>query len=193
MNHRHESKVRARGAIARTAGARVAGAVLALAAFAMGPTSHAEVTAFTPGSFTVKHEVTVPLPPRMAYQRLLLIHEWWDPAHTYSGSASHLTLDTNPGGCWCEQLADGGFVEHMHVILAWPGKMLRLSGGLGPLQEIGASGVLTYSLKAEREGTRVTLTYVVRGASGSLEKIAGPVDMVLGQAIKRYAEYAPKP
>jgi hypothetical protein len=193
MKHPHESKVRARGEVARAASVRVAGATLALATFVSSPTSRAEVTANGPDSFTVKHEVTVPLPPRAAYQRLLLIREWWDPAHTYSGSASHLTLDTNAGGCWCEQLADGGFVEHMHVMIAWPGKMLRMSGGLGPLQEIGASGVLTYSLKAEREGTKVTLTYVVRGASGSLEKLAGPVDMVLGQALKRYAEPAPKP
>ncbi len=166
---------------------------LALVALASFGTARADVVASALDSFTVKHDVVVPLAPAAAYERLVRIAEWWDSAHSYSRDASHLTLDAKPGGCWCESLPGGGFVEHMHVLVAWPGVMLRMSGGIGPLQELGAGGVMTYALKAEGTGTRVTVTYAVRGAAGSLDKVSGPVDMVVGQGLKRYAAFAAKP
>jgi hypothetical protein len=173
--------------------ARAAGAVTALVlALASAAPAHGEIVASAPDAFTSKHEVVVPLAPAAAYARLLRIADWWDSAHTYSRDAANLTLDAKPGGCWCEKLPDGGFVEHMHVLFAWPGKMLRLSGALGPLQEIGAGGVMTFALQAEGTGTKVTLTYAVRGAAGTLEKLAVPVDTVLGQATKRFADFASK-
>ncbi len=171
----------------------VPAAALVLAALAWCAPVHADVVASAADSFTVKHEVVVPLAPTAAYERLVRVADWWDPAHSYSRDASNLTLDAKPGGCWCERLPGGGFVEHMHVRVAWPGTMLRLSGALGPLQEIGAGGVMTYALKADGTGTRVTVTYAVRGAAGSLDKLAAPVDMVLGQGLKRFAEFAAKP
>lgn len=152
--------------------------------------ARAEVTANASG-FVVKHEVVVPLPPQQAYALALRVQDWWDPAHTYSGEAANLSLRAEPGGCWCERLADGGFVEHMRVVLAWPGRTLRLSGGLGPLQQMGVAGALTFGFAKADEGTRVTLTYVVGGhAESGLEGVAKPVDGVLGQALARYAARA---
>ncbi|HEX7915316.1 MAG TPA: hypothetical protein VF497_06160, partial [Rudaea sp.] len=72
--------------------------------------------------------------PDRAYAAITGVARWWDSNHTYSGNASNLSLDARAGGCWCEQLADGGSVQHMTVLTAMPGRMLRLSGGLGPLQ-----------------------------------------------------------
>jgi hypothetical protein len=50
----------------------------------------------------------------------------------------------------------------------------------------GARGVLTYTLKPEGTGTKVTMTYIVLGAAGSLDKLAVPVDGVLAQAMQRF-------
>lgn len=183
----------ARGADARLPGraARPRAAGVALAALALGAVAaQAEVTATAPDSFTVKHSAIVPLDAQAAYERLVRIQDWWDGAHTYGGQAASLKLAAAPGGCWCEQLPDGGFVEHMRVIYAQPGKVLRLDGGLGPLQGVGARGVMTYTLKPEGTGTKVTMTYLVIGATGSLEKLASPVDGVLAQALQRYGNVA---
>jgi hypothetical protein len=168
----------------------LAGALAALvgALLAVGPpAAHAEVLARVPDSFTVKQTVLVPMDAKAAYERLVHVEQWWDAAHTYGGRADALRLAATPGGCWCEQLADGGFVEHMRVIYAQPGKALRLDGGLGPLQGVGARGVMTYTLKTEGTGTTVTMTYVVTGAAGSLDELAVPVDGVLAQAMQRFA------
>jgi hypothetical protein len=162
----------------------LAGALLAVGTLA----AHAEVTETAPDSFTVKHAAIVPLDPQAAYERLVHVEQWWDAAHTYGGRADALQLAATPGGCWCEQLADGGFVEHMRVIYAQPGRVLRLDGGLGPLQGVGARGVMTYTLKPEGTGTKVTMTYVVIGAAGSLDELAVPVDGVLAQAMQRFGK-----
>jgi uncharacterized protein YndB with AHSA1/START domain len=168
-----------------------AGALLGAASALFVPTAaRAEVTGDAKG-FVVKHEVVVPLAPAAAYAQALRVPEWWDPEHTYSGKAENLSLRAEPGGCWCESLEGGGFVEHMRVVLAWPGRTLRLQGALGPLQEMGIAGSLTFAFKQEGEGTRVTMTYVVGGhAARGLEGIQKPVDMVLGQALSRYATKA---
>lgn len=153
-------------------------------------TAHADVTTGTTG-FVVKHEVTVPLAPTAAYAQVLRVQDWWDPEHTYSGKAENLSVDVKPGGCWCESLEGGGFIEHMRLILAWPAKAVRFDGALGPLQQMGVSGALTFAFKPEGEGTRVTLTYAVGGhAAGGFESVAKPVESVLGAALARYAAKA---
>ena len=47
---------------------------------------------------------------------------WWDPSHTWSGSAKNLTFEPKAGGCFCEKLADGGSVQHGRVIYRPAGK-----------------------------------------------------------------------
>ena len=45
-----------------------------------------------------------------------------------------------------EKLPDGGFVRHLQIVYYQPGKSLRLTGGLGPLQELGVHGSLVFSV-----------------------------------------------
>ena len=154
------------------------------------PAAQAEVLSAAAGGFQLKHQVTSPLTPEAAYQRFLAIGKWWSDAHTYSGRAAGLSIDARPGGCWCEQLASGGALRHMTAIYLDPGKALRFEGGLGPLQPMGASGVMTIAFKpaAAGQGTTVSLVYNVSGyAAEGLAGIAPAVDQVLAEQLARFA------
>ena len=153
----------------------------------------AEVVASGATGFVVRHELRIARGTAAAYARLIRVQDWWSSVHTYSGSAANLSLQARLGGCWCEKLPAGGFVRHMGVVYAAPGKALRLVGGLGPLQEMGASGVLSFTLKAESaDVTRVTLSYAVSGfAPQGFTDMARGVDTVLGEQLARYAAVQP--
>src|SRR5262249_59602423 len=88
---------------------------------------------------------------------------WWDPAHTFSRDARNLSIDATPGGCFCERLPDGGGVQHMRVVYAAPGKLLRLTGAIGPLQETALTGTMTWNLSQAGGETTVELVYTVGG------------------------------
>ena len=89
-----------------------------------------------------------------------------------------------------EVLPDGGFVRHMEIVFCQPGKTLRLSGGLGPLQGMGVSGALTFQLELKNGQTEITLTYNVSGNPDlQLDKIAPAVDSVLAAQLERLATW----
>lgn len=157
--------------------------LVALAFVAASPAA-AEVTASTETSFTVTEKLTVAAPAAKVWATLVAPSLWWNKDHTWSGSAANLSLDPRPGGCWCEKLPKGGGVEHMRVVYAAPGEMLRLTGGLGPLQAMPASAVMTVTLTpgADGKSTAVTFEYAVAGAPG-LGRIAAPVDGVLAAQV----------
>ena len=114
------------------------------------------------------------------------IGTWWNGAHSYSGDASNLRLELRAGGCFCETLPDGGTVEHMRVIQALPGSVVRMSGGLGPLQSEALAGTLSWSLRAVEGGTEITSVYLVSGhARGDIATYAAPVDGVLREQMER--------
>ena len=151
-------------------------------------TAAAAVVASGPGGFVVREEVVYVGAPDAAWQRLVAPAQWWNPAHTYSGNAANLTLALEPGGCWCERLPAGGFVRHMEVAYAAPATALRLLGGLGPLQGMGATGALTFTLKADAGVTRVVAQYAVTGfAPDGFGEIATQVDLVLADQLRRFA------
>jgi uncharacterized protein YndB with AHSA1/START domain len=156
---------------------------IAFALIAAAPAA-ADVIDSTETSFTVTEKATVAAPAAKVWATLIAPSAWWDSAHTWSGSATNLTLDPRPGGCWCETLPEGGGVEHMRVVFLQPGKMLRLSGGLGPLQAFPASGVMTVTLTPAADGksTALKVEYAVAGAPG-LGQIAKPVDGVLAAQV----------
>ena len=162
-------------------------AVLATSFVANGV--HGAVIGSNAGGFTVREEVEFAGSPASAWKRLIDVGSWWNPEHTYSGRSSNLTLTLRPGGCWCEKLENGGFARHLEVVLVIPGKTLRLTGGLGPLQGIGATGALTFTLRsASPTATTVTAEYSVVGYSREgLSSIAGAVDQVLGEQLQRFA------
>lgn len=154
---------------------------------------HAAVLAAGAGGFTVREEVEFAGAPALAWKHLLDIGSWWAAEHTYSGRAANLSITLGSGlqACWCEKLDNGGFVRHMEVVLVIPEKTLRLEGGLGPLQAMGASGALTFTLRGQASGTTtVVAEYSVAGYSREgLAGMAGPVDGVLGEAMARYAKH----
>jgi hypothetical protein len=164
-----------------------------LAALATAP-GRAEVTASGPSGFSLKIETTVTTSPDDAFFSFLRIGRWWSDGHTYSGNAVNMTLDARPGGCFCERLPRGGFVRHMEVVYSAPGKGLRLSGGLGPLQEMGAIGLMAIAFKPEgpeRNDTRLIVTYTVNGfATGKgYADIASAVDGVLAEQVARFKRF----
>jgi uncharacterized protein YndB with AHSA1/START domain len=153
----------------------------------------AEVTDKAATGFTSVHHLTIKAPPSEVYGALTdRIGQWWDAAHSYSGAAANFSMDARAGGCFCERLPGGGSVEHMRVVFADPGRMLRLNGGLGPLQSIGVAGAMSFTLSETGQGTRLDYRYVVGGHyEDGLDTLAEPVDRVqLGQLqrLKRYVE-----
>lgn len=165
-------------------------AFAAFAALAAFPAA-AEVRSASSAGFEVEARATVPVPPAEAYAALARIGEWWNDEHTYSGKAANMRLDPRAGGCFCETVPKGnGTIEHMRVVYAQPGQILRLQGGLGPLQAEAAIGTLTWALKAVPGGTEVTQSYVVGGfVRGGAEKLAPLVDMVLVEQMARYRSH----
>jgi hypothetical protein len=141
--------------------------------------------------FTVKHGILINGNPDIIYSQITAnIDKWWDPQHTYSGNASNLTIEPHHQGCFCEKLPSKGFVTHMTVIYADPGKMLRMSGGLGPLQAMAVHGTLTITLTQADKKTKAEFTYTIGGyVPGGMQKYAVIVDNVLGQQWSRLKTY----
>ncbi len=156
--------------------------VLAFVSLAFAVPAGAAVTDSTASGFEVSQTYTVNAPADTVYDVLIHPADWWSSDHTFSGDAANLTLDPKAGGCWCERLPDGGSVDHMTVDYAQPDSVLRMEGGLGPLQETGASGHMTVQLAESNGVTTVSVVYDVGGyAKGGLDQLATPVDAVLGQ------------
>ena len=174
-------------------GVRLALLLLATAT-AVSERALAEVAARERDGFVVVHELSLKATPERAFEALTAgISAWWDANHSYSGDAGNFTLPARAGDCFCEQLADGGSVEHMRVVFASPGKRLRMVGGLGPLQQMGVSGAMSFDFSPEGEGARLEFRYAVSGfAPGGLAALADPVDQTLGGQLARLAAYLEK-
>jgi uncharacterized protein YndB with AHSA1/START domain len=161
----------------------------ALALCALAPFAHAEVKESSADAFFLAYEGAIAAPTTKAYADIIQIGKWWDGEHTYSGKSVNLTLKPEAGGCLCERWKDGS-VEHGEVLMAMPGKMLRLRTALGPLQERALTGILTFFLKNENSATTLTVEYRVNGASASgLDQLAPSVDEVLGAQVDRLRRY----
>jgi len=153
--------------------------------------AHAEVKEIRENGFTIEATVMADASPAAVYRHLVRIAGWWDPKHTWSGSARNLKLSPHAGGCFCEKLADGGSVQHARVIFAQPGKLLRLEGALGPLQDMAVAGVLSFNLAPDGPGTRIQMTYRVAGIlSMDSAKLAPLVDQVMGIQLGRLRSFA---
>jgi uncharacterized protein YndB with AHSA1/START domain len=155
--------------------------------------ARAEVTAVGESGFEIRSQTFVRATPAEVYAALTRrIGRWWDPEHTYSGDARNMALQARPGGCFCERIPDHGAIEHMRVIYVSRNQVLRLSGGLGPLQESGLTGTLTWTLGAAESGANVVLDYRVGGfrpgGFAALAPLVGQVLEVQLQRLKRYVE-----
>jgi hypothetical protein len=165
-------------------------AALAAAVLAAGA-ARAEVFGAWDGGFTSKNVATVKGSPAEVFRKLGEIGRWWSDDHTYSGKAANMTMPLKAGGCFCE-VTPGGSVAHGTVVLALPERgLLRVNAALGPLQELAATGALTWTLKAKPGGmTEVTQSYAVTGLQPAFVKVAGPgVDGVMHEALARFGRY----
>jgi len=160
---------------------------LGLLAFASTAAS-ADVVKSSQEGFVVRETAVVKAGRETVWAALVEPGRWWNKDHSWSGDAKNLTLEPRAGGCFCETLPGGGSAEHMRVVQAVPGSLLRLKGALGPLQSEALEGVLTVELKAVDGATSIEWTYVVGGyARFPLKEIAPAVDTVLGEQAGRLA------
>jgi len=149
----------------------------------------AEVKQSAPESFFLSYSTPVSASTAKTYADITQVQRWWNSDHTWSGKASNLSLKAEAGGCLCEKWS-GGSAEHGRVIMALPGKLLRLETALGPLQELALKGVMSFWIKNEDGATTLTVEYRVNGTTGSgLDGLAPSVDEVLGAQVDRLKRY----
>jgi uncharacterized protein YndB with AHSA1/START domain len=135
--------------------------------------------------FVVRHEIVVPVDRAHAFAEMIHPERWWNDAHTWSGSAANLSLDARAGGCWCERWARGE-AEHGVVIRVLADENLRVRAAFGPLQEMALNGLFDLTLTDVEGGTRLVATFRVNGpASANLDRLAAPVDGVIGEQVER--------
>lgn len=153
----------------------------------------AEVVSTTDDGFVTRATAEVAAEPLAVWLALTKPGEWWNSEHTWSGDAANMTLTPQAGGCLCERLPgdDGekgfaidGSAHHATVVQAFPLRVLRLRGGLGPLQGEPATGILTVTLKELDGGTRILWEYNVGGPMRyEIDQISGAVDAVMSQQL----------
>jgi uncharacterized protein YndB with AHSA1/START domain len=172
--------------------ARTAAGVLSL--LLITSPAHADTSAVSSSGFTSSFRSEIKSPPAQAWASIVQLPRWWNSAHTYSGNASNLSLDAQAGGCMCERWRDAAgvshSVQHAQVVMAQEGRVLRLNGGFGPLQDMAVVGVLTIVVSpgqgAEAGQNFLRMTYRVGGgAEAGLDKLAPVVDGVIGEQFKR--------
>lgn len=164
--------------------------ILVLGLFSCGllaPTSYAEIADAAPGGFTVRLELEIEANREALYDAAVgRISEWWSSDHTFSGDAANMYIEQKLGGCFCETFGEDGGVIHMLVTFLNRGRMIRLTGGLGPLGLMGVSGNMTWEFNEIDSGTQWVVTYTIGGYSAAgLDKIAGPVDQTLAEQMQR--------
>ena len=153
--------------------------------------AQAEIVNAGPNGFSIRHVAEAPgVAPPLVWAALSDVAKWWHPEHTYSGDARNLTLDPQVRGCFCEKLGLYAGIEHARVVYAEAAKVLRLNGALGPLQNFGVNGSMTWQIDPAAGGSRITLTYNVGGyADRPLSEWATIVDEVLGGQLQRLARF----
>ncbi|WP_232364938.1 SRPBCC family protein [Salinimonas marina] len=109
------------------------------------------------------------------------VDAWWPKDHSWW--QGKLTIEAVAGGCFCET-AGGNSAQHMRITYVEPGTLLRMTGGLGPLQGLGLYGALDWQLTGQASHTMVTLTYRVHGYyPDGFDGLAPVVDKVQGMQL----------
>ena len=163
--------------------------LLAAALSPLAGSAAAEVTHRADNGFSLTYERDVAASDEAIFAAIARPAAWWSDAHTYSGSASNISLDLRPGGCWCEALPGGG-VKHAEAVLVWPAqRMVRFEAPFGPLQSIGADAVLTMTWAGTEgeAGRTLKWTFVVTGPDAGA--MADAIDGVMAEQIGRLAAH----
>lgn len=156
--------------------------------------AHGAVADSASNGFTIKIPLHIQAPPATVYQKFVRnVGDWWNPAHTFSGSARNLSIDEKPMGCFCEKLPDGGGVRHLEVVYLAPGKAMVLTGALGPMQALAATGNLRLQFSPEGDGTKLEVTYAVTGyLPAGMNAFAASADGMLTEQFTRLKNYVEK-
>ena len=150
--------------------------IAASAALALAAPASAEVFEKQDDAFVLMFEAVVDRPPDAILGAIGQVDQWWESSHTYSGDAANLSLALQPGGCWCEALADGTTFEHGRVVTVTD-NMVGLAAPFGPLKAIATKADLVLTWRVEQGVWALRGLYVVRGpGTGAL---AEPVDSVM--------------
>jgi len=151
--------------------------------------AHGEVVQSSPDGALIEHHFQVSRPATEVWAALVHPERWWPEDHTWSGSRANLNLVPAAGGCYCESWAEGS-AEHARVVMALPGRMLRMQGALGPLQQMAVTGILTIRLEPGEAGTAIDVTYRLSGdPSHQLDQFVPVVDQVLGLQFASLASF----
>jgi len=144
---------------------------------------HAEVLFVAETGFIVKNKIIVKTNKEKTWNIFInQVDQWWPSDHTWWGEVGALTIDSFAGGCFCEKYNNKS-AEHMRVTFIEPKVLMRMTGGLGPLQGMGMYGALDWEFTGNEQGTIVTMTYKVNGINPSgFADLAPIVDKV--QAIQ---------
>lgn len=167
---------------------------IALAAtLSMGLSAHtlAKTEHVAPHGFTVSNSITVAGDGQKAWQALVNdVDKWWPKDHTWWGEQGTLSIADKAGGCFCEIAGDRS-AEHMRISFVEPGKLLRMTGGLGPLQGMGMFGALDWQFTPQDGNkTQITLRYQVMGSNPEgYASLAPIVDKVQGQQLQALGNY----
>lgn len=169
---------------------KIAVLIACLGSMNLSNVAEAQVVESSANGFLIQSSHELELGSQEAYAAFVDgFSNWYDASHSYSGQAENLSLDLEKH-CMLERLADGGFVRHMEIVFHQPGSVLRMTGGLGPLQGMGVSGAMTFTFSETAEASKVEMAYSVSGADHlKLDKIAGPVDQVLKIQLDRFQTY----
>lgn len=163
----------------------------AILVWTLVPFLGAEVVDSAANGFTVKTILSVKAPPGDVYAKLLHnVGDWWNSGHTFSHDSHNLSIEDKAMGCFCEKLPNNGMVRHMEVVFLAPGKTLVMSGALGPLQSLAATGSMTIQLSPAEGGTKMEVVYRVTGyLSAGMNTWAAPVDSVVAEQFKRLKNF----
>jgi len=162
-------------------------AIAATVALLSAAPADAEVVARHADGFTLRFETAIETTPEDLLGSLGDIGRWWDGAHSYSGDAANMTLAMEPGGCFCEALANGTTFEHGRVVSIDPATNVLLNAPLGPLKATATKADLGFGWASANRGWTVVMTFVVEGPG--LGAYADPVDGVMAGAFARYVRY----
>lgn len=155
--------------------------------------SNAEVLHIDSHGFSVENTVTTNTSVDKSWDAFVNnVDEWWPSDHTWWGDAKGLSIDEFAGGCFCEKSGDNS-AEHMRVSYVEKEKLLRMTGGLGPLQGMGMYGALDWSFEKTDKGTKISLKYTVNGFSpNGYEELAPIVDKVQAMQLGGLAKFLAK-
>lgn len=157
-------------------------------------TAQAEVLSVAKHGFIIENSITTDASQQEAW-RALIDHpdKWWPADHTWWGKAENLSIDEQAGGCFCE-VAGNNSAEHMRISFVDQYNLLRMTGGLGPLQGMGMHGALDWSFSVTEEGkTQINLKYTVAGINpGGYDTLAPIVDKVQAQQLGGLGEFLKK-